>query len=145
MVASLYHAVGHLPFELYGRGQWGTGYSTLESWIAFDKIGHMFASMAITMLIFAILTNQFSKYGATSRNFNLFALIVAIAFMITLGLFWEMYEWAMNLFLALIDAPSHFVDEILDAPKDLVWDTIGAIIGASLAYYDMIKSESQST
>ncbi|MFX0053185.1 MAG: hypothetical protein ACFFAJ_13030, partial [Candidatus Hodarchaeota archaeon] len=59
--------------------------------------------------------------------------------------FWEMYEWAMNLLLALIDAPSHFVDEILDAPKDLVWDTIGAIIGAGLGYFDMIKSESRST
>jgi hypothetical protein len=145
MVASLYHAIGHLPFELYGRGQWGTGFTTLESWISFDKIGHMFASMAITMLMFAILTNQFAKYGATSRNFNLFAFVVAIAFMITLGLFWEMYEWAMNLLLAFIDAPSHFVDEILDAPKDLVWDTIGAVIGASLAYYDMLRSESQST
>ncbi|MFX0173765.1 MAG: hypothetical protein ACFE9L_17930, partial [Candidatus Hodarchaeota archaeon] len=109
MVASLYHAIGHLPFELYGRGQWGTGFTDLEAWISFDKIGHMFASIAITMLIFAILTNQFAKYGAISRNFNFFALIVAIAFMITLGLFWEMYEWAMNLLLALIDAPSHFV------------------------------------
>jgi hypothetical protein len=145
MVASLYHAIGHLPFELYGRGQWGTGFTDLEAWISFDKIGHMFASMAITMLIFAILTNQFAKYGATSRNFDLFAFIVAIAFMITLGLFWEMYEWAMNLLLALIDAPSHFVDEILDAPKDLVWDTIGAIIGAGLGYFDMIRSESRST
>jgi hypothetical protein len=143
MVASLYHAMGHLPFELYGRGQWGTGFTTLESWIAFDKIGHMFASMAITMLIMAILSKQFEAYGATGRNFSLFALLVSIAFMISIGVVWEMYEWGMNLILALLNQPSHFVDEVLDAPKDLLWDSIGAILGAFLAYYDLQRSNKQ--
>ncbi len=140
MIASLYHAIGHLPFELYGRGQWGTGFITLESWIAFDKIGHMLASMAITMLFVAILSKQFAAYGASGRNFYLFALLVSIAFMISIGVVWEMYEWGMNLILALLNQPSHFVDEVLDAPKDLLWDSIGAILGAFLAYYDLQKS-----
>jgi len=139
MVASLYHAIGHLPLELYGRGQWGTGFTSLESWIAFDKIGHMFASMAITMLFVAILSKQFASYGATGRSFSLFALLVSIAFMISIGVVWEMYEWGMNLILAFFNQPSHFVDEVLDAPKDLLWDSIGAVLGAALAYYDLQK------
>ncbi len=141
MSTSLYHAIGHLPFELYGRGQWGTGFTTLEAWIAFDKIGHLFASMAITMLLVAIIINQFAKAGARSEGFTLFGLVVAIAFMISLGLAWEIYEWIMNALLAMINAPSHFVDEILDAPKDLLWNAIGAIIGAILAYVDLKRTQ----
>lgn len=140
LATSLYHAIGHMPFELYGRGQWGTGYSTLESWIAFDKIGHMFTSMAITMLLVALLTNQFAKYGAESRATRIFGLVVAIAFMISIGLAWEIYEWITNWLLAL----GHFEDEILDAPKDLLWDAIGAVIGALLAFYDMNREQTHS-
>lgn len=137
MSTSLFHAIGHLPFELYGRGQWGSGYNTLEAWIAFDKIAHGLTAMAITMLLVAIVTNQFSKYGAESTASTLFALAVAIAFMISLGLAWEIYEWITNWVLNL----GHFEDEILDAPKDLVWDAIGAVIGAILAFVDMRRSE----
>ncbi len=53
--------------------------------------------------------------------------------MISLGLFWEIFEWVTN---ALFDL-GHFIDEILDAPKDLVWDALGAIIGACIAMLDM--------
>ncbi|MFX0087177.1 MAG: hypothetical protein ACFFAU_16120 [Candidatus Hodarchaeota archaeon] len=137
MVTSLYHAIGHLPFELYGRGQWGSGFNTIEAWIAFDKIAHCFTSMAITMLFVAIVTNQFSKYGAETTASTLFALIVAISFMISLGLAWEIYEWITNWVLNL----GHFEDEILDAPKDLVWDAIGATAGAILAFVDKRRSE----
>ncbi len=137
MITSLYHAIGHLPFELYGRGQWGSGFSTIEAWIAFDKIAHCFTSMAITMLFVAIVTNQFSKYGAETTASTLFALIVAISFMISLGLAWEIYEWITNWVLNL----GHFEDEILDAPKDLVWDAIGATAGAILAFVDKRRSE----
>ncbi len=137
MITSLFHAIGHLPFELYGRGQWGSGFSTIEAWIAFDKIAHGLTAMAITMLLVAIVTNQFSKYGAESNASTLFALAVAIAFMISIGLVWEIYEWITNLLLNL----GHFEDEILDAPKDLVWDAIGAVIGAILAFVDMRKSD----
>lgn len=137
MGTSLYHAIGHLPFELYGRGQWGSGFSTIEAWIAFDKLAHCFTSMAITMLFVAIVTNQFSKYGAETTASTLFALVVAISFMISLGLAWEIYEWIINWVLNL----GHFEDEILDAPKDLAWDAIGATTGAILAFLDMRMSE----
>jgi hypothetical protein len=137
MSTSLYHAIGHLPFELYGRGQWGSGFSTIEAWIAFDKIAHGFTSMAITMLLVAILTNQFSRYGAETTASTLFGLVVAISFMISLGLAWEIYEWITNWVLNL----GHFEDEILDAPKDLLWDAIGAIAGAILAFVDMRMSD----
>ena len=43
------------------------------------------------------------------------------------------WEWVAN---ALLDL-GHFLDEILDAPKDLVWDAIGAVIGALLALVDL--------
>jgi hypothetical protein len=60
--------------------------------------------------------------------------------MISLGLFWEIFEWITNLLLAL----GHFTDEILDAPKDLVWDAIGAICGAGLALLDMRFTQRRS-
>ena len=142
MVSSLYHAIGHLPFELYGRGKWGTGFSSIEAWIAFDKIAHLLASAALTMLIVAVLSNQIQLRGKGS---SIFTLIVGVSFMISLGVFWEIYEWLMN---ALFDL-GHFLDEILDAPKDLVWNVIGAILGALFAYYDIrrnkIKSNTQHT
>ena len=137
---TIFHGIDHLPFELYGQGQWGTGYTEISAWIAFDKIAHGLTSMAITMLFVYIVTDQFSKYGAKSTASTLFALIVAIALMISLGLFWEIYEWILNALLNL----GHFVDEILDAPKDLVWDTLGAIIGAGLAMVDMRYSKEES-
>ena len=130
---SIFHAVGHLPYELYGKGQWGTGYSDINSWIAFDKIAHGLTSAAITMLIIYIITDQFANYGAESTSAKLFGIAVAIAFMISLGLAWEIFEWITNALLNL----GHFIDEILDAPKDLVWDAIGAVIGACLAVIDM--------
>ncbi|MHA1973290.1 MAG: hypothetical protein ACTSW1_09865, partial [Candidatus Hodarchaeales archaeon] len=71
MSTSIVHAIGHMPFELYGKGQWGTGYSTLESWIAFDKILHMFAAMAIAMLLYMVVTHQFEKYGAENTSSRL--------------------------------------------------------------------------
>jgi hypothetical protein len=129
----IFHGIGHLPFELYGQGQWGTGYSDIGAWIAFDKIAHGLTSAAITMLLVYIVTNQFSKYGAESTSSTLFALVVAIALMISLGLAWEIFEWITN---ALLDL-GHFIDEILDAPKDLVWDALGAVIGAFLAMVDL--------
>ena len=129
----IFHSIGHLPFELYGQGQWGTGYSDLGAWIAFDKIAHGLTSAAITMLLVYIVTNQFSKYGAEGTSSTLFALVVAISLMISLGLAWEIFEWIAN---ALLDL-GHFIDEILDAPKDLVWDAIGAVIGALLALVDL--------
>lgn len=139
LVASLFHAIGHLPFELYGAGQWGTGYSSLESWIAFDKISHAITSIAITMLLVAAITDQFAKMGVENSTGNsIFALLVAIAFMVTIGLVWEIYEWIMNAMLNL----GHFIDEILDAPKDLVWDAIGAIIGSILSYFELEKEKS---
>ncbi len=141
---SIFHSVGHLPYELYGKGQWGTGYSDLSSWIAFDKIAHGLTSAAITMLIVYIITDKFSDYGAESTTSKLFGIVVAIAFMISLGLAWEIFEWITN---ALLDL-GHFVDEILDAPKDLVWDAIGAVFGACLAVIDLYlerpKTESPS-
>ncbi|MHA1214076.1 MAG: hypothetical protein ACTSPG_02195 [Candidatus Hodarchaeales archaeon] len=133
MTTSIVHAIGHMPFELYGKGQWGTGYSTIESWIAFDKILHMFASMAIAMLLFMVVTRQFEKYGAETTSSHLFALAVAIAFMISLGLLWEIYEWILNFVFVL----GHYEDEILDAPKDLVADLVGATIGAVLAFIEL--------
>jgi len=132
MCTSLFHAIGHLPFEFYGKGQWGSGFNTIEAWVAFDKIAHGFTSMAITMLLVAIVTNQFSKYGAETTASKLFALVVAISFMISLGLVWEIYEWITNWVLDL----GHFEDELLDAPKDLVWDLMGAVFSAILEYFD---------
>ena len=129
----IFHSIGHLPFELYGQGQWGTGYTDIGAWIAFDKIAHGLTSAAITMLLVYIVTNQFSKYGAEGTSSTLFALVVAISLMISLGLAWEIFEWVTN---ALLDL-GHFLDEILDAPKDLVWDAIGAVIGALLALVDL--------
>ncbi|PWI48475.1 hypothetical protein CEE45_06205 [Candidatus Heimdallarchaeota archaeon B3_Heim] len=130
---SIFHAVGHLPYELYGKGQWGTGFTDINSWIAFDKIAHGLTSAAITMLIVYIVTDQFANYGAESTSAKLFGIVVAIAFMISLGLAWEIFEWITNALLNL----GHFIDEILDAPKDLVWDAIGAVLGACLAVIDM--------
>jgi len=95
--------------------------------------------MAITMLLVAIVTKQFSKYGAETTASTLFALVVAISFMFSLGLVWEIYEWITNWVLNL----GHFEDEVLDAPKDLVWDLIGAIAGAILAYFDMSRSDNK--
>jgi len=137
---SIFHAVGHLPYELYGKGQWGTGFTDINSWIAFDKIAHGLTSAAITMLIVYILTDQFKNYGAESTSAKLFGIVVAIAFMISLGLAWEIFEWITN---ALLDL-GHFVDEILDAPKDLVWDAIGAVVGACLAIIDMYLERSRA-
>jgi hypothetical protein len=137
---TLFHGIGHLPFELYGQGQWGTGYTDISAWIAFDKIAHGLTSVAITMLFVYIVTDQFSKYGAKNTASTLFALLVAVALMISLGLFWEIYEWITNLLLNL----GHFEDEVLDAPKDLVWDALGAIIGAGLAMLDMHLSREES-
>jgi hypothetical protein len=136
---SIFHAVGHLPYELYGKGQWGTGYTDINSWIAFDKIAHGLTSAAITMLIVYIITDQFKNYGAESTSAKLFGIVVAIAFMISLGLAWEIFEWITNALLNL----GHFVDEILDAPKDLVWDAIGAVLGACLAIIDMYLDRSK--
>jgi hypothetical protein len=129
----IFHGIGHLPFELYGQGQWGTGFTDIGAWIAFDKIAHGLTSAAITMLLVYIVTDQFSKYGAEGTSPTLFALVVAIALMISLGLAWEIFEWITNAVLDL----GHFIDEILDAPKDLVWDAIGAVIGAILALIDL--------
>jgi hypothetical protein len=140
MSVSIFHAVGHLPYELYGKGQWGTGFTDLSSWIAFDKIAHGLTSAAITMLIVYILTDQFSNYGAESTSAKLFGIVVAIAFMISLGLAWEIFEWITNALLNL----GHFIDEILDAPKDLVWDAIGAVVGACLAIIDMYLEKSKT-
>jgi len=139
MCTALFHAIGHLPFEFYGKGQWGSGFNTIEAWIAFDKIAHGFTSMAITMLLVAIVTKQFSKYGAETTASTLFGLVVAISFMISLGLIWEIYEWITNWVLNL----GHFEDEVLDAPKDLVWDLMGAVAGAILAYFDMSRSDNK--
>ncbi len=136
---SIFHAVGHLPYELYGKGQWGTGFTDINSWIAFDKIAHGLTSAAITMLIVYIITDQFKNYGAESTSAKLFGIVVAIAFMISLGLAWEIFEWITNALLNL----GHFVDEILDAPKDLVWDAIGAVLGACLAIIDMYLERSK--
>jgi hypothetical protein len=136
---SIFHAVGHLPYELYGKGQWGTGYTDINSWIAFDKIAHGLTSAAITMLIVYIITDQFKNYGAESTSAKLFGIVVAIAFMISLGLAWEIFEWITNALLNL----GHFIDEILDAPKDLVWDAIGAVVGACLAVIDMYLERSR--
>ncbi len=138
---SIFHSIGHLPYELYGKGQWGTGFTDINSWIAFDKIAHGLTSAAITMLIVYILTDQFAEYGAESTSAKLFGIVVAIAFMISLGLAWEIFEWITN---ALLDL-GHFVDEILDAPKDLVWDAIGAIFGACLAIIDMYLERSRTS
>jgi len=129
----IFHGIGHLFFELYGQGQWGTGYTDIGAWIAFDKIAHGLTSAAITMLLVYIVTDQFSKYGAEGTSSTLFALVVAISLMISLGLMWEIFEWITNALLNL----GHFIDEILDAPKDLVWDAIGAVIGALLAMVDL--------
>ncbi|MHA2366752.1 MAG: hypothetical protein ACXAC7_22555, partial [Candidatus Hodarchaeales archaeon] len=131
--ASLYHLAGHLPIELYGRGQWGTGYESLDAWIGFDKVSHMLSSIVITMLLASLLTEYFATLGVQSKNAPVFVLIVAIAFMMMFGVLWEIFEWIMNLVLDL----GHFVDEIEDAPKDLVWDLIGALIGAILSYFDL--------
>ncbi len=129
----IFHGIGHLPFELYGQGQWGTGFTDIGAWIAFDKIAHGLTSAAITMLLVYIVTNQFSKYGAEGTSSTLFALVVAISLMISLGLAWEIFEWITN---ALLDL-GHFIDEILDAPKDLVSDAIGAVLGGLLASVDL--------
>ena len=137
---SIFHSIGHLPFELYGQGQWGTGYTDLGAWIAFDKIAHGLTSAAITMLLVYIVTDTFSSYGAEGTSSTLFALVVAIALMISLGLAWEIFEWITNALLNL----GHFIDEILDAPKDLVWDAIGAIIGAFLALVDLYLGEKRN-
>ena len=51
----------------------------------------------------------------------------------SLGLACEIFEWITNALLNL----GHFIDEILDAPKDLVRDAIGAVIGAILASIDL--------
>ncbi|MHA2174219.1 MAG: hypothetical protein ACXAB2_02075 [Candidatus Hodarchaeales archaeon] len=138
---SIFHAIGHLPFELYGQGQWGTGYSELGAWIAFDKIAHGLTSAAITMLIVYIITDEFSKYGAEGTGSKLFGLGVAIAFMISLGLLWEIFEWVTNALFNL----GHFIDEILDAPKDLVWDLIGAVVGAGFASLDLFMHREDET
>lgn len=129
----IFHGIGHLPFELYGQGQWGTGFTDIGAWIAFDKIAHGLTSAAITMLLVYVVTNQFSKYGAEGTSPTLFALVVAISLMISLGLAWEIFEWITNAVLDL----GHFIDEILDAPKDLVADAIGAVLGGLLALVDM--------
>ncbi len=139
MSVSIFHAIGHLPFELYGQGQWGTGYEDIGAWIAFDKIAHALTSAAITMLLVYIITDEFSKYGAESTGSKMFGLVIAIALMISLGLAWEIYEWVANAVLDL----GHFLDEILDAPKDLVWDAIGAVLGAGLASLDLFMHKSE--
>lgn len=133
ILASLYHIIGHLPLELYGKGQWGTGYGTIAEWIAFDKFAHMFASILITMLLAGLLIEYLTRVGARHERAPLFSLLVAIAFMMLIGVLWEFGEWIINLILD----PVHFIDEILDAPKDLVYDFIGALLGAIFSIFDL--------
>ncbi|MFW9997751.1 MAG: hypothetical protein ACFFD4_37270 [Candidatus Odinarchaeota archaeon] len=132
LVSALYHVIGHLPLELYGRGQWGTGYETLIAWFGYDKFAHAMTSCAMTMLIAALVTKYFlNREIMKSKKDVLIVFGIAIAIMMTIGVIWEFVEWFANV--------GHFVDEILDTPKDLAWDFAGSIVGAILGFLDLKK------
>lgn len=133
-LSSLYHLSGHLPIELYARGgQWGDlPLTDIKAWIGFDKVAHLFGSIAITMFIAAIVTEYLAILNLRNKDAPKFTLIISVCVFVTLGLMWEFFEWVFALVIDL-----HFVDEVLDSPKDLVYDFIGALIGGGLSYYDL--------
>ncbi|MHA2029743.1 MAG: hypothetical protein ACW99Q_10160 [Candidatus Kariarchaeaceae archaeon] len=135
-ITSLIHLIGHLPWELYGLSQWETGFTTIEAWIGFDKLTHMMASILITMFLAILIVNQFKKINVKSTIASLYVAVGALTAMMTIAVLWEFGEWGINLILNL----GHFEDEILDAPKDLVWDFLGALIGTVIAFFDLRKT-----
>jgi hypothetical protein len=133
LISAVVHIAGHLPQELYGRFKLGTGFTDILAWFGYDKIAHILGSMVIAMLFASYFTKYFSDIGVRSKRAHLFVLCCSVAFMMLVGVVFEFVEWGLDLGFNL----GHFVDEILDTPKDLVWDFGGALFGAVLSHFDL--------
>lgn len=129
--------IGHTYFEFYAYGQWGTGYTAVIDWFGFDKVAHLFASLtmsvAITIYLSRYLKDKLDFHSPKSSMQKLvsyfFLIVSAFGIAVLLGNVWEFLEWALNIILNL----GHFVDEVMDTPKDLVYDFGGSFIGVIMA------------
>ena len=120
-LSSLYHLSGHLPIELYARGgQWSDlPVTDIHAWIGFDKLAHLFGSIAITMFIAAIVAEYLAILKLRNKDAPIFTLIISVSVFMTLAMMWEFFEWLFALVVNM-----HFVDEVLDSPKDLLYNFI---------------------
>lgn len=122
-------------------------YITISYW---DDILHLVSSLMTGffgfMLVFII--NNKAEYNKL-RLSPFFIAMFAFSFSVTIGVLWEIYEFAVD-FLGDFNMQKYRMDDgtpligenaIFDTMKDLIIDTIGALI-ASVTVYFSIRRES---
>jgi uncharacterized membrane protein YjdF len=91
--------------------------------IGYDKLVHFVTELVLTLLAGHLLMPQIKE--TKSKPLLLFVLVVSVG--ITLGVFWEIIEWLLTF---IVPPPLSY--SVIDTATDLIADSIGALVAASL-------------
>ncbi|RJP47324.1 MAG: hypothetical protein C4584_00620 [Armatimonadetes bacterium] len=89
-----------------------------------DEITHTYTGFAATFFIGFLLLKNIPRLFI---NYPIFTFISLVSFGVTIGVFWEIYEWGLWFFL-----PDQHIDSITDTITDLILDGLGAFIATTL-------------
>ncbi len=95
------------------------------SWYYYDKVVHILVSFASTLFIGYLLSETALK-KVNSQKFLLS--IVIISFGLSLGVFWEFFEWIVDFVY-----PQALIRGIDDTMTDLLADLLGAVLASIIA------------
>ena len=115
------NAVGDLGlYQLYKYG------------FEFDKLIHATSSLITAAFLPIIFYKRFG-IGLLS------GLIMSFCIVVMLGVFWELYEYAVDLFFGTRIFGVYHLDINTDTKRDIIFNTLGALVGVMIAWFKMKK------
>lgn len=96
------------------------GFYGLFPW--WDVLAHVLSGVIFSLLGFILLFRLHKGLDLSDKGQLFLAVLFSMSFGIAAGVFWEIYEFSMNIFFGL----NMQSGGLLDTMKDLISDTIGA-------------------
>lgn len=101
-----------------------------------DVLAHVLSGVVFSLLGFILLFRLHEDLDLSNKGQLFLAVLFSMSFAIAAGVFWEIYEFSMNIFFGL----NMQSGGLLDTMKDLISDTVGAVF-TSVAFGIYIKSQ----
>ena len=121
-------------------------YVYIKGW---DSILHTFTGMMLAILAYSII-NSLNDNTEGLKLSPFFVAIFAICFTVTIGVLWEIVEFILDdltgsnmqrYMNSITLEPFSGREALKDTMKDLILDTVGAVIIATIGYFVMKKKE----
>lgn len=118
--------------------------SFYKIFVGFDTFVHTFSGVIAGLFGFSILTIVYKSKKITFGPF--FALIFSMCFAISIGVFWEIYEFIHDIITtsnmqrygnALTKEPFIGQNALLDTMKDLILNTIGGFVAGVMGFFTL--------